>query len=131
QLEERLREGARHLRVETRHLAPAVDLLVGLDLEIGLGADDEGTQGGDLDVAGLVLTLAGRFGGNGVGQGEPAGGDGTHGAEKLATAQVVRIGGHGRNSVHSELLYASVCPWRCCHCFFSWSHCCTRWSMRW
>ena len=62
QLEERFGQAAGDLRLQAGDLAPAGDLVVGLDLDVGLGPDRRGVQGGDADAGGPVLRLAGAVG---------------------------------------------------------------------
>src|SRR5207248_1923455 len=88
QLEQGLGEDARDLRLAAGDLAPAEDLVVGLDPDVGLGADGRGLEGGDLDAAGAVGDgLVGR--GGDAGHGQPArGGDAQH----FAAVQVAFFG---------------------------------------
>src|SRR5262249_59249877 len=57
QLEQRLREGAGDVRLQSGDLAPAGDLEVRLDLDIRLGPGGHGAQARDLQPGATVLDL--------------------------------------------------------------------------
>ena len=85
QLEQRLGQGAGDLRLQAGDLAPAGDLVVGLDLDVGLRPNGKAVQRGDADAGRFVLRdLAGRIGGEDFG-GDAGDGDGAGRGQHVAT----------------------------------------------
>ena len=99
QLEERLGQDGGHLRLAAGDLAPADDVLVGLDLEEGLGSAGNAAEAGDFDVGAAVLDADG-VGGGGARDHQTAGGGEAHRSEHFAAVEIDRGGWvrHGRDS---------------------------------